>query len=220
MNISKEFSLEHFCFDLDGTLIDSNKTIYETTIQTFKELGKGCDISEKDFVSHIGKHFVDIFKHFDVNVTDFDEFIQRYKQIYFDFIEYSVVYPGVVNTLSELNKQKVKISLLTTKAQDQADLIIDHFDLRKYFDFVMGRRDNFAHKPSPEPLIFICKEIKVDIDETLMVGDTELDIQCGKNAGAKTCGVLYGYRSLKLIEDEKPDLIIKSFDELLSLTGK
>jgi HAD superfamily hydrolase (TIGR01549 family) len=49
----------------------------------------------------------------------------------------------------------------------------------------MGRRDGLAHKPSPEPLIYICNELDIKISETLMVGDTELDIQCGKSAGSK-----------------------------------
>jgi phosphoglycolate phosphatase-like HAD superfamily hydrolase len=48
----------------------------------------------------------------------------------------------------------------------------------------------------------------------LIVGDTELDVQCGKDAGAKTCGVLYGYRTKEQIENEKPDFIISQLDEL------
>ncbi len=54
----------------------------------------------------------------------------------------------------------------------------------------MGRRDGLAHKPSPEPLLYICKELQIDPSKTIMIGDTELDIQCGKNAGSKTCGAL------------------------------
>ncbi len=78
----------------------------------------------------------------------------------------------------------------------------------------MGRRDGLAHKPSPEPLLFICKELKIDPTATLMVGDTELDIQCGKNAGSKTCGVLYGYRIKSQLEKEKPDYLISGLNEL------
>ena len=81
----------------------------------------------------------------------------------------------------------------------------------------MGRRDGIAHKPSPEPLIAICKELNVGLKNTLMVGDTELDIQCGKNAGTFTCGVLYGYRTKELLEIEKPDFIVESIKQILSL---
>ena len=50
-----------------------------------------------------------------------------------------------------------------------------------------------------------------------MIGDTELDIKCGKNANAKTCGVSYGYRTREQIEDENPDLIISELNELINL---
>jgi phosphoglycolate phosphatase-like HAD superfamily hydrolase len=52
-----------------------------------------------------------------------------------------------------------------------------------------------------------------------MVGDTELDIQCGKNAESKTCGVLYGYRNKEHIEKEKPDYIVSGLEELKHLLG-
>ncbi len=79
----------------------------------------------------------------------------------------------------------------------------------------MGRRDGLAHKPSPEPLLVICKDLQVKPSETLMVGDTELDIQCGKNADSNTCGVLYGYRTKDQLEKEKPDYIISGLNELV-----
>ena len=105
------------------------------------------------------------------------------------------------------------------KVQEQADKIIDHFKLRSSFDYVMGRRDGLAHKPSPESLFHICKELSVDPSYSLIVGDTELDIQCGKNAGSKTCGVLYGYRTKDQIKNEKPDYIISELEELKMLLG-
>ena len=77
----------------------------------------------------------------------------------------------------------------------------------------MGRRDGIAHKPAPEPLQMICKELNVDVKNTVMIGDTELDIQCGKNAGSFTCGVSYGYRTKELLEIEKPDFIVESINQ-------
>jgi phosphoglycolate phosphatase-like HAD superfamily hydrolase len=79
----------------------------------------------------------------------------------------------------------------------------------------MGRRDGIEHKPSPEPLFKICNDLNVGVKNTLMVGDTELDIQCGKNAGSYTCGVLYGYRTEELLEIEKPDFIAKGIKDIL-----
>jgi len=165
----------------------------------------------------IGMHFVDIFNKINIEVPDFEKFISIYKALYFDFIDLSVLYPGVEETLNFLNKKQIKVSLLTTKIQDQAEKIIQHFNLCSSFDYLMGRRNGLEHKPSPEPLLAICKELQVKPSETMIVGDTELDIQCGKSAGSKTCGVLFGYRTKKQLEKEKPDFLISGLNELIKV---
>jgi len=206
--------IKHICFDLDGTLVDSKDTILKSTKAALDQLNISYDINEETFTYMIGKHFVDIFRESNIENVDFDEFISIYKSYYFKFIDSSFLYPGVEDILKVLNEKQIKVSLLTTKVQEQADKIIDHFSLRSSFDYVMGRRDELAHKPSPESLIFICKELRVDPSETLMVGDTELDIQCGINAGSKTCGTLFGYRTKEQLKKENPDYLISELEEL------
>jgi phosphoglycolate phosphatase-like HAD superfamily hydrolase len=206
--------ITHVCFDLDGTLVDSSETILESTKAALDKLKISYRIDEDVFTNMIGMHFVDIFKELKIEVGDFEKFISIYKGLYFDFMDSSVLYPGVSETLTFLNKKKIKVSLLTTKVQDQAEKIIDHFNLRSSFDYLMGRRNGLAHKPSPEPLLQICKELRVEPVETVIVGDTELDVQCGKGAGSKTCGVLFGYRRKDQLEKEKPDFLISGLSEL------
>jgi phosphoglycolate phosphatase-like HAD superfamily hydrolase len=209
--------IKHVCFDLDGTLVDSRVTILESTKSALDKINIRYDIDEDIFTNMIGKHFVDIFDEMNIENVDFDKFISVYKALYFDFMDSSYLYPGVGQTLQYLNDNNFKVSLLTTKVQDQAEKIIDHFNLRSSFNYLMGRRDGLAHKPSPEPLIYICNELKIQNHETLMVGDTELDIQCGIGAGAKTCGVLYGYRSEIQLKKEKPDFLISGLNELTEI---
>jgi len=63
----------------------------------------------------------------------------------------------------------------------------------------------------------ICDKYKIDPRECIMVGDTELDIRCGKNAGSKTCAVTFGYREPEFLKNEFPDFLINSFDSLLNI---
>ena len=213
-----ETSIKHICFDLDGTLVKSHKTIYKTTLKALNDLKiPTTNLDENLFYERIGHHFEDIFSEFNIPVTDFETFINVYKNQYFDFIEESFLYQNVNETLENLKSRNTLTSLLTTKGQEQAEKIINHFELRKYFNLVTGRRKGIAHKPSAEPLLLICRELDITPEETLMVGDTELDIACGKNAGSKTCAVTYGYRTKKALEEQEPDLIIDSITDLVNL---
>ncbi|MGB5288144.1 MAG: HAD-IA family hydrolase, partial [Ignavibacteriaceae bacterium] len=191
--------------------------ILESTKAALNQLKIDHNISEHAFNNMIGKHFVDIFIELGIENIDFEQFISVYKKLYFDFIFSSYLYPGVKEALNYLNERQIKISLLTTKTQEQAEKIVEHFNILTVFNYVMGRRDGMAHKPSPEPLLFICKELQVDPAESLIVGDTELDIQCGKSAGTKACGVLFGYRTKEQLKKEKPDFLISGLSELKTI---
>lgn len=195
-------------FDLDGTLISSHETIYKATHHALREVNIDTIMPENKFYNMIGLHFEDIFRQFGFAVPDFEHFIKVYKSIYFDYINSSVVYSGVEAILHKLKEKKIKVSLLTTKGQDQAELILKHFSLFNKFDYVMGRRQGMAHKPSPEPLQKICNDLNVVVSDTLMIGDSEMDIQCGKNAGSKTCAVTYGYRTKADLQKLSPDFLI------------
>ncbi len=211
-------NFECVIFDLDGTLISSHDTIYYTTLKTFETLGLEVEIPKGKFLDLIGHHFVDIFEQFGINNYDFEEFIEIYKKLYFDFIHLSKPYPHVREILTELKNKGIKTGLLTTKAQGQAEKILKHFDLTKFFDAIMGRRDGINHKPDPEPLLLTLEEMGCEnASKALMVGDSELDVRCGKNASVKTAAVSYGYRNTEFLLNENPDYLINDLTQLLPI---
>ncbi len=104
---NKLSGIEHFVFDLDGTLVESHRTIHEATLQSFRKMGIEGALPEAEFYRMIGFHFEDIFNAFNINVPDFEEFINIYKSFYFDFIDSSALYPNVEETLSHLKENKL-----------------------------------------------------------------------------------------------------------------
>ncbi len=219
MNLIKSKNIECVVFDLDGTLFSSHESIYLATIRTFKELNINVKIPRKKFYLLIGHHFSDMFSVFDIEVKDMEHFINIYKNFYFDYIDYSKPYPGMYNLLNYLTEKKIKIGLLTTKGQEQAEKILNHFNIINQFDYIMGRRPGIAIKPHPQPLQLICDDLKVDTGNSIMVGDSELDIQCGKAAGSVTVGVTFGYRSKNMLKKEKPDFLIDELNQLKNIIG-
>ncbi len=210
-------NIKLFVFDLDGTLTESSETIYQTTIKTFEHFGRTVHLPKEELDKRIGEHFQTIFDDLNIHVDDVEEFINVYKTIYFDFIDTTKLYPDVEKVLSTLKENGMKIALLTTKGQEQAQKILHHFKLEKYFDEIMGRRNGLGHKPAPEPLLAICNTLGMKTEETLMIGDSEVDIRCGKNAGTKTCAVTYGYRMQTFLQKENPDYFADTISRILSL---
>lgn len=209
--------IKTYVFDLDGTLIESHRTIYNSMITAFDKLGIKYRLSMEEFNDNIGLHFEDIFDNYDIHVPDFEEFLTIYKKLYFRFIDDSIPYLKVEDTLKKLREKGKKTALLTTKGQDQAELIIQHFGYPQYFDLIMGRRPGIAHKPDPQPLQIICSELETLPTECMMVGDTEMDIRCGKNAGTATGAATYGYRSLSFLQKEMPDYYFANLFDLTEL---
>ena len=206
-------------FDLDGTLFSSHESIYYCTLKTFEKLGMSPKIPKDEFNKMIGLHFVEIFENFGIENVDFDEFIKIYKELYFDFIDLTKPHDGLYETINELKNRNIKLALLTTKSQVQAERIMQHFNLEKEFDLIMGRRPGFAIKPDPMPLKAILEELNCSASESLIVGDAEIDVQCGKAAGTKTVAVTMGYRSKEELQKESPDYLIDGLLELLRIVN-
>lgn len=201
-------------FDLDGTLFSSHKTIYLCVRKTFDLMGMQVNMPEEKFNKLIGHHFKDIFLEFGIYVNDIEGFIDIFKSHYFEFIKYSAPYQGVFEIIDYLNERGIKLALLTTKGQDQAERILEYFEVDDKFNCIMGRRPGVEIKPSAEPLEMILNILNVSAGQCLMVGDSELDILCGKNAGTLTAAVTYGYRNKEDLKKYNPDYMI---DDILSI---
>ncbi|MBK7981058.1 MAG: HAD family hydrolase [Ignavibacteriae bacterium] len=206
--------IECVVFDLDGTLVNSHENIYKAAVKTLEKLNLSTNVDKEIFYNLLGHHFKVIFDGCNVYVPDVEQFIDEYKKLYFDFIDESSLYKNSKQLLEFLHSKNVKTGLLTTKAQDQAENICAHFGLTKYLDVIEGRKIGIPIKPAPDQFFKICKEVNADPVNSLMVGDTELDILCGKSAGAKTAVVAYGYRKLEELKTYDPDYYINDLIEI------
>jgi len=209
--------IECVVFDLDGTLVNSSENIFKATLKALEKLEISNHIDKNKFIGLLGYHFKDIFDGCNVEVPDVEHFINVYKEFYFDFISDSHLYVNAENLLQQLKSRNIKTGLLTTKAQDQADKITRHFGIDKYLDVIEGRKIGVAIKPAPDQFFKICNEVNVNPRSSIMIGDTELDIMCGKNAGAKTAAVTHGCRSIEELKKYNPDYLIQDLKEIFRI---
>lgn len=106
-------------------------------------------------------------------------------------------YEGVREVLVRLRGAGVRLGVLTNKNHEQAVPLVERF-FPGLIDAVRGRVDGLAPKPDPQMTLSLMGSLQADAASTLMVGDTSVDVACGKNVGADACGVLWGFRG----EDE------------------
>lgn len=123
----------------------------------------------------------------------------------------TLVYPGVSETLAALGGRK---STATTKGTKMARLILEQFELAKYFDDIMGT-DGIPCKPAPDVVLAAMRGLGANASECLMIGDAPSDMEAGRKAGVKTCAVTYGYGQREELARFEPDYWISDLRELL-----
>ena len=209
-------------FDLDGTLLD-----------TIEDLGDSVNevLSSRDFPEHT-------YDQYCLFIGDgMEKLIQRsipreclddkllvgkilndYREAYSrNWNKKSKPYQGVMNLLNQLKMRDVKSSVLSNKPHQFTELCVEELIGNKYFEMVLGQREGVKKKPSPDGAIEICHSLNIDPEETLFIGDTNVDIATGIAAGMKTIGVLWGFREEKELREAGAHYIIDRPDQVLDV---
>lgn len=125
------------------------------------------------------------------------------------------VYPGVPETLEALQRQELRLCVLSNKNVALCREVLARLGIDKYFPTVMGADSMPYRKPSPEPVIALLKEFGVAARESAMVGDSINDISAGGGAGVITVGCSYGYGDSS--ELSGAEFVVPDFTSLLAL---
>lgn len=203
-----------YLFDVDGTLLDSASDICGAVRQALEEEGV-TGLTDEYLQSFIGFHLFDLFEevlpHY--RREDHERVLANYRRIYLSRGHSSTrVYAGVPEMLAKLGGRK---STATTKSSETARSILTQFGLAGHFDHVQGT-DGFPSKPEPDVIFKSIELLGVKPEECLLIGDSAPDMEAGRRAGVKTCGVRYGYGNLDDMGKHEPDYWISAPLELVS----
>ncbi len=217
-NRNKELKeLKTFLFDLDGTLINSADDIAEAVNYTLKQLNRE-PLPKEEIVKYVGYGAKKLMEDV-LNVED-EELIQKATYIFREFYlsnpcVYTTPYPYTEELLKVLKENNKKVGVITNKYEEVSKRILDKLGLSKYIDIVVGGDTVGEKKPSAKPVNYALDRLNAKSEESILIGDSEVDIQAGKNANTKTGLVLYGYGKIELAKQLKPDYIFNSFKEIL-----
>lgn len=203
---------EAVLFDLDGTLVDSLPLIFRTYRQVFDEMG--IPWNENSIEKMIGLPLKDIGKYFTgKEVSRFEELYQYY--YHRDHDHFTRLYPGTLAMLSNLEKRKIKLGIVTSKGKPGTTRTTAFTGLDRFMDVIISAHDVLKHKPDPEPLLNAVELLGVHVSRAIYIGDSRFDILTGRNAGARTLGVTWGLASREELESLQPDGMLERWDELI-----
>lgn len=214
-NNGKRFTgVKAVVFDLDGTLIDSKQDLALAMNATLKHLGRK-EIEAERIYSYVGGGVQLLVKRALAEGAT-DEEIERGMAYFLEYyrahmLDNTVPYPGVREALDKLSGRE--LAVLTNKPVKFSKLILNGLGMAGYFRYVYGGNSFEKKKPDPVGLNTLLREFGAEPRETMMVGDSDVDIQTARNAGTWACGVTYGMGSAKLPASE-PDLLLDSLEEL------
>ncbi len=125
-------------------------------------------------------------------------------------------YPGVLKTLETLRKAGMKLAVFSNKADDFCPALVRHY-FGDVFDAVRGKRVGVPAKPDPTGVFDLLSELGVLAEETVYVGDSDVDVLTGHNAGLRVCGVTWGFRGREELTCAGAELLAGDSEELTAL---
>lgn len=203
--------------DFDGTLGDTVGVIVQTMQATIRELGLPAR-TDKECASMIGLRLIDIPPVlFPECNLDGEFYAQTYRRLFHIYNTAGAVelYPNVIETLTELKNRGLLLTIASSRSKASLTNYIKDLGIEALISYVLGADDVVEGKPNPEPVNRTLEKFGFKPEEAIVVGDTVFDVDMGKNAGTKTCGVTYGNGSRESIS--AADWVIDDFGHLLEI---
>jgi phosphoglycolate phosphatase len=181
-------------FDMDGTLIDSQRDLIRSVNAMLAETGRE-QLHEDTISGYIGHGAPQLVSQALGNGATQAEreralkfFLARYEEHKLDS---TCPYPGVAEALEQL--AALPMAILTNKPVRVSKRILEGLGLAKYFRAVYGGNSFETKKPDPLGAQTILREFGAVPAEALLVGDSEVDVQTARNAGTLAAAVNYGF---------------------------
>lgn len=151
-----------------------------------------------------------------------DPFLEEVFTKYLDFFsdhcaDGVTVYDGMPELLKSLSEHNITCAVFSNKPHKQACKVVDSIYPEGTFAHVLGQMDSCPRKPDPAGALRLAEKMQVTPEKCIYVGDTNTDMQTGKNAGMYTIGVLWGFRDREELEKAGADIIVSAPADILNL---
>lgn len=208
-------------FDCDGTLANSHAFLVRVAKESFAHVGATVPLESRmnDFLSMT---FEDFFKTLDAHMTG-DQLQKAYDHMRATLVSerdsgaiVEPVYDGIKEMLKTLYDQNYLLGVATNKQAHGLTAVLKTNGIDRYF-VTLQNSSNSATKPSPDMILNAMAATGADRKDTVLVGDSAIDIQTGKNAGVKVIGVSWGSLPVEKLKAAGADCIAYKPSEVVDL---
>lgn len=210
-----------YIFDLDGTLLDTLESLACCYNRVLSQHGYATHDTDayRYFIGDGAAKCVErcLPKHArtpaiieQVLVTQREDYQRTWR-------DQTAAYPGIVELLRSLVARNIQMAVLSNKDQAFTQLCMSHFFPDFTFDPVVGFSTTTPHKPDPTGAKRIASQWGIPCDEIAFVGDTSMDIETANKSGMDAIGVLWGFRTLKELQDAGAKHVVESPEQILEL---
>jgi len=209
-------------FDLDGTLTDPALGITNSILHALEKMGKPLPPREELYV-FIGPPLLTAFQEYLGMTPDEAELAIRYYREYFSVtgLLENTPYDGVDDALSSLRNSGYELCVATSKPEQFAVRILEHFGLAQYFTKICGASMDSSRNTKTAVLEYLLDSLGcVNRDRAVMVGDRHHDITGAKDVGIESIGVLWGFGSEKELREAGADYITEKISDLGEIISK
>lgn len=206
-------------FDLDGTLTDSGEGIINCALPVFTHFHLPIP-SEKDLRTFIGPPLHETFLRYGISSEQVNDALQIFRSRYNTIGKFeNTPYPGIRELLQTLRAQGHTLFVATSKPENMAVEILEHFDLAQYFQGICGASLDLS-RTTKEAVIAYLLERNQNKDPMVMVGDTRFDVLGANLHGIPTIGVAWGYGEVAEMESAGAIAVAETTGQLLDLLNR
>lgn len=207
-------------FDLDGTLLNTIEDLAESCNHALTACGfPARDLKEYNLM--VGRGIYNLFRAALPEEARTEENVKRMAEVfipYYDIHKCDLTrpYDGIKEMLDALSRAGVGLAVASNKYQEGAEGVVRHYFPDVDFVKVLGQSEGRPIKPSPEIVEEIMREAGVtDKGEVAYIGDSDVDMMTGANAGVRTIGVTWGFRSREELLGHNPWGTVDTPQELM-----
>ncbi|MBP7374595.1 MAG: HAD-IIIA family hydrolase [Prevotella sp.] len=208
-----------YIFDLDGTLLDS-----------LTDLAASCNYALR--INNMPERTIDEVRMFVGNgvrklmeraIPDGNR-NELFQKTYTDFRDHYLIhnldhtspYNGIITMLKSLKDDGCNIAVVSNKFYAATQELVNHF-FGDYVSVAIGERDNIRKKPSPDTVFEALRQLNVEKDGAVYIGDSDVDVMTAKNCGMPCISVLWGFRDKKFLIEHGANVFVEKPSEILLL---